>query len=137
MKFGIIGLLLGIGIMWITSMNAVNTNNANMMKMMNLKPKQAPMIHEMDEAMMQHDMSMGTSMTMDDMTAALKNKNGKDFDKTFIETMIPHHQGAIDMANLALKQAEHKEIKDLATGIIKAQQEEIDMMHEWEKAWGY
>jgi uncharacterized protein (DUF305 family) len=49
-------------------------------------------------------MSMGTSMTMDDMTAALKNKNGKDFDKTFIETMIPHHQGAIDMANLALKQ---------------------------------
>lgn len=56
-------------------------------------------------------------------------------DSHFIEQMIPHHEDAITMANLALTKAEHQEIKTLAGNIIKAQSEEIDQMKGWYKAW--
>ncbi len=39
---------------------------------------------------------------------------GKDYDRYFIANMIAHHQGAFDMANLALTKAKHQEIKTLA-----------------------
>ena len=56
-------------------------------------------------------------------------------DGHFIEQMIPHHEDAITMANLALIRAEHQEIKTLANAIIKAQSEEIDQMENWYKSW--
>ncbi|MEK7138265.1 MAG: DUF305 domain-containing protein [Patescibacteria group bacterium] len=56
-------------------------------------------------------------------------------DSNFIEQMIPHHEDAITMANLALTRAEHPEIKTLATEIIKTQSEEIDQMKQWYKSW--
>src|SRR3989344_9471571 len=56
-------------------------------------------------------------------------------DSHFIEQMIPHHEDAITMANLALMRVEHPEIKTLANDIIKAQSEEIDQMKEWYKSW--
>jgi len=56
-------------------------------------------------------------------------------DSHFIEQMIPHHEDAITMANLALTRAEHLEIKTLATNIIKAQSEEINQMSQWYKIW--
>ncbi len=85
--------------------------------------------------MMNRDDMMQMSMT--DMSAALKGKTGDDFDKAFIEGMIPHHQGAIEMAKLAQTSAKHEEIKEMAEDIIAAQQMEIDMMKEWQEAWGY
>jgi uncharacterized protein (DUF305 family) len=57
------------------------------------------------------------------------------FDGHFISMMVPHHQGAIDMAKEALKKAEHPEIKDLANRIIAAQSSEIKQMQQWEAAW--
>src|SRR3989338_320165 len=56
-------------------------------------------------------------------------------DPHFIEQMIPHHEDAITMANLALTRAEHPEIKTLANDIIKTQSEEIDQMKQWYKSW--
>ncbi len=56
-------------------------------------------------------------------------------DKHFIEQMIPHHDGAIAMANLALQKAKHPEIKTLATAIIAAQTAEIQDMNGWYKDW--
>lgn len=56
-------------------------------------------------------------------------------DSHFIEQMIPHHEDAIIMANLASTQAEHSEIKTLSADIIKAQSEEIRQMKEWYKDW--
>ncbi|OGI79132.1 hypothetical protein A3F19_00325 [Candidatus Nomurabacteria bacterium RIFCSPHIGHO2_12_FULL_37_29] len=56
-------------------------------------------------------------------------------DSHFIEQMIPHHEDAITMANLALTRAEHPEIKTLSTDIIKAQTEEITQMKKWYKTW--
>jgi len=45
--------------------------------------------------------------------------------------MIPHHQGAIDMAKIVLAFGADPEIKQLANGIIKAQESEIALMREW------
>lgn len=83
------------------------------------------------------DMDDMMDMSMDDMAAALEGKSGDDFDKAFIEMMIPHHQGAIDMAELAQENAKHAEIKTLATQIMAAQKREIDRMEQWQKSWGY
>ncbi len=76
-------------------------------------------------------------MSMDDMMAELEGNTGDDFDKAFIEMMIPHHEGAIDMARAAQQSAKHQEIKDMAEDIISAQQSEIDMMKGWQQSWGY
>ncbi len=58
-----------------------------------------------------------------------------DSDRVFIEQMIPHHQDAIDMGNLALVRAEHPEIRQLAENVIRDQSREILWMRTWYKAW--
>lgn len=77
--------------------------------------------------------SMG--MQMDGMMQNLKGKTGDSFDKAFLNEMIMHHEGAVDMAEAALKDAKHQEIKDLSQRIITAQEEEIQQMKAWEKEW--
>jgi uncharacterized protein (DUF305 family) len=44
------------------------------------------------------------------MAKQMVMENGKYSDKAFIDAMVPHHQGAIAMAEVALKNAEHQEI---------------------------
>lgn len=61
--------------------------------------------------------------------------SAKDFDLHFIGMMTPHHDGAVAMAQDALKRAEHPEIKTLAQSIIKEQQAEIAQMQSWKKEW--
>lgn len=63
------------------------------------------------------------------------NQVASTIDKHFIEQMIPHHEGAIAMANLALQKAKHPEIKTLATAIIAAQTTEIQSMNGWYQDW--
>ena len=58
-----------------------------------------------------------------------------DVDRHFIEQMIPHHQEAVDMAELALTKAEHDELKQLAESIRDSQLREIDDMTSWYKSW--
>lgn len=77
------------------------------------------------------------NMSMDDMTAGLKNKTGDDFDRAFLSGMIVHHQGAITMSELAEKNAKHEEVKQLSRDIISAQNEEITQMRQWQTDWGY
>ena len=78
-----------------------------------------------------------SSMSMDDMTADLKDKTGDDFDKAFISSMIAHHEGAVEMAKLSAKNAKHQEIKTLSENIISAQEKEITEMKQWRMDWGY
>lgn len=78
-----------------------------------------------------------SSMSMDDMTADLKNKTGDEFDKAFIANMIAHHEGAVEMAKLSAKNAKHEEIKSLSNDIITAQEKEISNMKQWQADWGY
>lgn len=58
-----------------------------------------------------------------------------DVDRHFIEEMIPHHEAAIAMADLALQKAQCREIKKLATDVKRVQQAEIDQMRAWYKQW--
>lgn len=78
------------------------------------------------------------SVNMDsDMYKMYSALNGEYYDRMFIANMIAHHQGAVDMAELALTSAKHQEIKDMANNIISAQTKEIDEMEAWQKDWGY
>jgi uncharacterized protein (DUF305 family) len=61
--------------------------------------------------------------------------NREPFDKAFIDAMIPHHQSAIEMAQVAREKSEIPEIEELAEGIISAQQTEIEQMTRWRQQW--
>lgn len=56
-----------------------------------------------------------------------------DADIAFIQGMIPHHEGAVDMANIILEHGDDEEAKTLARNIIAAQEEEIAWMKNWLK----
>ena len=78
---------------------------------------------QMDHGQMDHgSMGMGSG----GMARQMVMENGKYSDKAFIDAMVPHHQGAIEMAEVALKNAEHEEIKELSRNIISTQEAEIE-----------
>lgn len=56
-------------------------------------------------------------------------------DRHFIVMMIPHHEGAVAMADLALSRAKHPELKQLAQTIKTTQTNEIQQMRAWYKQW--
>ncbi len=95
----------------------------------------------MDDNMMSNNSSQQSSAgTVDKNSAEYKmysELKGEDYDRMFLANMIAHHQGAVDMANLALTNAKHQEIKDMANNIISAQTKEISDMQSWQTAWGY
>ena len=77
---------------------------------------------------MNSGMSMMGMMNMD--LEALKN--APDFDKAFIEQMIPHHKMAVMMAGMVLD-SDRSEIRDLAKSIIQTQSDEIEQMRQWQQ----
>ena len=77
----------------------------------------------MDHSNMDHgSMDMGSG----GMAREMVMENGKYSDKAFIDAMVPHHQGAVEMAEVALQNAEHEEIKQLSRNIISTQRAEIE-----------
>lgn len=59
-----------------------------------------------------------------------------DTDKDFVSHMMPHHQGAIDMAEVEVKYGKDPDMKRLAKNIIRAQKEEIAYMKKWQARHG-
>jgi len=91
--------------------------------------------HQMENGSMMSGMNHSMGSSMDNMMAGLEGKTGDAFDKAFIEEMVIHHQGAVDMAQAALKNGKHPEILTLSTAIIGAQNKEIADMKAWYKSW--
>jgi uncharacterized protein (DUF305 family) len=84
----------------------------------------------------------GTEMTTDmqgmmdtmqsDMDTMMQNMEASDDpDRAFLENMSMHHNSAIDMAQPALFNAVHSEVRDLAENIITSQAEEIAQYQTW------
>jgi uncharacterized protein (DUF305 family) len=83
--------------------------------------------------------SMGVMMggTTDSESEVASLSTAPDFDKTFLEQMIPHHQMAVMMANMLERGTNRSEMKNLAAQIISAQTKEISEMQSWQSDWGY
>ena len=103
--YGIIGLLAGSLLTVLFVTNTVNTNNYGMMQMMGIRQG-----------------TNGSPMV-------------NNLDQHFIEQMIPHHEGAIEMAKLAQERSKRLEILTLAKAIIQSQSQEITQMQTWYKNW--
>jgi len=66
---------------------------------------------------------------------ATQLEDANPFDRAFIDSMIPHHQGAILMARKVLESGSDPEAATLANDIIEAQSREIEEMNSWREEW--
>ena len=78
-------------------------------------PEETPYLRENDAA-------------MNKMMANMKVKPTGDVDRDFVAMMVPHHQGAIEMAKAVLRSGRNEQIRRLAQEVIVTQQQEIAVM---------
>ena len=88
-------------------------------------------LSEWDQPLM--DMSEDHSMTMEGMLSvdelgALGQMSGEEFDQAWIQAMIAHHKGAIEMADTVKEEGKSALVQELADAIIQAQKLEIDTL---------
>ena len=89
-------------------------------------------IKEDGETMMKKEEGVSMESMMMSMNANLKGKSGRELEKAFLIEMIPHHEGAIVMAQAILAdKTVRPELTKLATDIVSAQQTEITQMKKW------
>lgn len=129
--YGVIGLLLGIvitgSVYMISCHRSYRGDKGDYSK--------KSMMHKMPDGSMMPNVGMGMDDMMSGMMAGLEGKKGDDFDKAFLAEMIVHHQGAVQMAQKVLEVSKKPELVKLANDIISAQNNEINMMQAWQKAW--
>ncbi|MFU8886486.1 MAG: DUF305 domain-containing protein [Cyanobacteriota bacterium] len=81
-------------------------------------------------------MGMGMGQGMPGMATSLDAlTHAPDFDRAFIEQMIPHHRMGVMMASHAGWHTQRRELRDLQAAMVKAQREEIDQMEQWYRQW--
>ena len=83
------------------------------------------------DSAMQQELMQGMNQMNQDMMAAAQYK---DPDVAFAAGMLPHHIGAVKMAEVELKYGKDPDMRKLAENIINAQQAEIEQMQKWLKA---
>ena len=111
-----------------------NTSNPEVLQLaQEIKEAQAPEIDLMKSwpgvKESTHAGHMMDGMLSDDELDALREASGAEFDRLFLQGMIKHHQGAIEMA-MDVKDSKNKVVADLSAAIIKQQEIEITMMEE-------
>ncbi|MEK7525505.1 MAG: DUF305 domain-containing protein [Patescibacteria group bacterium] len=89
-------------------------------------------MHMMNGGAMSNNDMNGMMQMMEGM---LEGKKGAELDEAFIQTMIPHHAGAVAMCQPVLKDGQREELKSLCRGIVEAQTREIDQMRVWQNQW--
>ena len=82
------------------------------------------------------DSSDDTAAGSDASTSASASAEFNDADVEFVQGMIPHHEGALEMAQLAEGRAQDPRVLDLASRIEAAQDPEIETMTGWLEDWG-
>jgi uncharacterized protein (DUF305 family) len=93
-------------------------------------PSAHPAPHTMNESPDEahQDLAKG----MDQMNSAMaQGMSAADIDVAFVCSMIPHHQGAIDMARAELAHGDDPWVKEMAQKVIDAQEAEIAEMRAW------
>ena len=114
-----------------------NTTNPTILELAaEIKAAQDPEIEQMrgwletagaPETGMEMHMGHMSGMLSEEDLEALRNARDAEFDQLFLEGMIEHHEGAIDMAEDILDN-DNEEVSALATAIIDAQTREIELM---------
>ncbi len=106
------------------------------MNKMNMTPnKNMHGMHMMPDGSMMSNSGSDMGSMMMDMTARMEGKTGDELDKVFLEDMIVHHEGAVDMAKELQKGTKRPELQKMAKDIIEVQTGEITMMENWLKEW--
>jgi len=137
LAFGIIGGLTGVIIGIFLASTAVNRQNYPVMQRMGMRNMMTESIGcKMGDLTENSEVSVGhMNESMTQMSQGLEDLKDEDFDKVFIETMIDHHRGAIEMADLVKTNTKRRELLDLADDIVEAQSREIEMMTGWANEW--
>ena len=78
---------------------------------------------------------MKKSMMTPEHERMMESASGNAFDIHFVDMMVPHHEGAVEMSREFLTKGERPELKSLAEQIIKAQDDEIKQMQAWKSGW--
>lgn len=114
--------------------NTTTTANTNRMTNMNMATANA---NSMPSNM--SSMPMNGNSNMSGMSSGMMksdpNAASAPYDLQFLDTMSHHHQGAVDMAKIAVQKASHPELKAFAQKIIIDQNKEIAQMKEWRDKW--
>lgn len=79
---------------------------------------------------------MGPGMGMGMMGTDLRwLKDASDFDRAFIEQMVPHHRMGVMMASMALNNTQKPKLRELQQSMIRVQSDEIRQMEGWYRDW--
>ena len=78
----------------------------------------------------EHPFLSANAAAMKTMMADMTITPSGDVDRDFVEMMVPHHQGAVDMAQAELKYGHNEQLRRLAREIVDAQQREIVVMRQ-------
>ncbi|NBV76747.1 DUF305 domain-containing protein [bacterium] len=119
----LLSLIIGLGIGYGAGSHAAPPTNMHMMPDGSMMQNQAEMQSDTMKSSMQ-----GVMMGM-------KGKTGAELEKAFLEEMIVHHQGAVDMAKELLAGTKRPELVKFGNEIITVQSGEIAQMKSWLKEW--
>jgi uncharacterized protein (DUF305 family) len=144
---GMMGQMMGqggmMGMMGQGGMQGGSAMSGMMHDMSQMMARMSEMMKMMEAGGMAQSMTMGQpkgdqgpasqafAKANADMHAAMAIEYSGDADVDFARGMIPHHQGAIDMAKVVLEHGKDPELRKLAEEIVAAQEKEIAFMKEW------